>query len=145
MLKTIKMAGFAAAVTLGGLMSFSAPSIAQDVEFMIGPDGVRMRTREFCEDNPYDRRCRESRRGGWDRDGRDRDRDGEREGRRGRREAYDRHCSPDDALNKAERMGVRRARIVDVGRRSVDVAGRWRGDRVVLTFGAGRGCPLIRS
>lgn len=128
MLNTIKMAGLAVAVTLGGLGTFSAPSFAQDVEFMIGPDGVRMRTREYCEDNPYDRRCRESRRDRYDDDG-----------------DYGRRCGPEDALNKAERMGVRRARIVDVDRRTVDIAGRWRGDRVVLTFGRGRGCPLLRS
>jgi hypothetical protein len=125
MLKSIKMAGLAVAVTLGGLW-FSAPSFAQDVEFMIGPDGLRIRTREYCEDNPYDRRCREYRRDRYDDNG------------------YGRRCDPEDAMDKARRMGVRRARVVDVDRRTIDVAGRWRGDRVILTFGRRGNCPLIR-
>ncbi len=33
-----------------------------------------------------------------------------------------RECSPNRALDKAERLGLRRARIVDVGRRTIDVA-----------------------
>jgi len=54
-----------------------------------------------------------------------------------------RSCSPDRALDKAERMGLRRARIVDVSRRTVKVAGRQDGDRVVVVFANERGCPVI--
>jgi len=60
-----------------------------------------------------------------------------------RREHRRRGCSPDRALDKAERMGVRRARIIDVGRRTVKVAGRQYGDRVVIVFANERGCPVI--
>ena len=31
-------------------------------------------------------------------------------------------------------MGIRRARIDDVGRRTIDVVGRSRGDRVIVSF-----------
>jgi hypothetical protein len=54
-----------------------------------------------------------------------------------------RSCSPDRALDKAERMGLRRARIVDINRRTVKVAGRQYGDRVVIVFANERGCPII--
>jgi hypothetical protein len=54
-----------------------------------------------------------------------------------------RSCSPDRALGKAERMGLHRARIVDVSRRTVKVAGRQNGDRVVVVFANERGCPVI--
>lgn len=60
----------------------------------------------------------------------------------------DRHhfrgCSPERALNKAERMGVRRAHIVDVDRRTIKVAGRKHGDRVRLTFARAPNCPIVR-
>jgi len=52
-------------------------------------------------------------------------------------------CTPDRALDKAERMGVRRARIVDVDRRTIDVAGRRYGDRVVVTFARAPHCPVV--
>ncbi len=54
-----------------------------------------------------------------------------------------RWCTPDRALNKAERMGIRRARIADVGRRSITVSGRSRGDRVFVTFARAPRCPVI--
>jgi hypothetical protein len=60
-----------------------------------------------------------------------------------RRDDWRRGCSPDRALDKAERMGLRRARIVDVNRRVVKVVGRQYGDRVVVVFANERGCPII--
>lgn len=54
-----------------------------------------------------------------------------------------RGCSAQQALNKAERMGLRRARIVDIDRRSVDVRGRKYGERVRVSFARAPGCPLI--
>jgi hypothetical protein len=54
-----------------------------------------------------------------------------------------RGCSPDRALDKAERMGLHRARIVDISRSTVKVAGRQDGDRVVVVFANERGCPII--
>ena len=63
---------------------------------------------------------------------------GRRDWRRDRR-----GCSPDRALDKAERMGLYRVRIVDINRRTVKVAGRQDGDRVVVVFANERGCPVI--
>ena len=40
-------------------------------------------------------------------------------------------------------MGLHRARIVDVNRRTVKVMGRQYGDRVVIVFANERGCPII--
>ena len=60
-----------------------------------------------------------------------------------RRDDWRRSCSPERALDKAERMGLRRARIVDVGRHSIRVAGRKYNERVVVTFGRERGCPIL--
>jgi hypothetical protein len=54
-----------------------------------------------------------------------------------------RGCSTDRALDKAERMGIRRARIESDGRRFVEVSGRRRGDRVLVVFANERGCPVI--
>ncbi|MEP6565011.1 MAG: hypothetical protein ABJB10_07705 [Mesorhizobium sp.] len=54
-----------------------------------------------------------------------------------------RFCSPERALDKAERMGLHRARIVDINRRTVKVAGRQDGDRVLVVFANERGCPVL--
>jgi hypothetical protein len=70
----------------------------------------------------------------WDRDGRwDRD---------DRRWEHRRGCSAEQALDKAERMGLRRARIVDIDRRSIDVRGRKYGERVMVSFARAPGCPV---
>ena len=60
-----------------------------------------------------------------------------------RRDDWRRGCSPDRALNKAERMGLHSTRIVDVNRRTVKVVGRQDGDRIVIVFANERGCPVI--
>ncbi|WP_027146014.1 hypothetical protein [Mesorhizobium sp. WSM3626] len=60
-----------------------------------------------------------------------------------RHDDWRRGCSPDRALDKAERMGLHRARIVDVNRRVVKVMGRQYGDRIVVVFANERGCPVI--
>lgn len=54
-----------------------------------------------------------------------------------------RGCSPERALNKAERMGLNRARIIDAGPRTVKVAGRRFHDREIVVFANERGCPVI--
>lgn len=62
-----------------------------------------------------------------------------------RRDRYHfRGCTPHRALNKAERMGIRRARVVDVDRRTIEVAGRKWGERVRVTFARAPHCPVIR-
>lgn len=65
-----------------------------------------------------------------------------RDYRRDRR--HFRGCSPQRALNKAERMGLRRAHVVDVDRRTIKVAGRKHGERVRITFARAPNCPIMR-
>lgn len=82
--------------------------------------------------------------GRWERDRRDR-RDRWEDRNRWERDRWNRReCTPGRALDKAERLGIRRARVVDVGRRTIDVAGRKYGDRVVVTFARAPHCPVIR-
>ena len=61
-----------------------------------------------------------------------------------RRDRRPHGCAPWLAEAKADRMGLRRTRVVDVSRRTVTVVGFGRRgpDRVV--FANVRGCPLIR-
>ena len=53
-------------------------------------------------------------------------------------------CSPWLAEEKASRMGIRRARVVDVSPRRVVVAGFDRQGRDRVVFANVRGCPVIR-
>ena len=95
---------------------------AQDLELHLGNSGPQLRLRRDCDPDQED--CRDS--GDYRRDG-------------GRRDDFDRYanrrqCSPGRALDKADRMGVRRARIDRIGRRTIDVRG-WRdGERIILSF-----------
>ena len=57
---------------------------------------------------------------------------------------YQRFCTPDLAVDKAGRLGIRRARVVDVGRRTIQVSGRKYGERVRVTFGRAPNCPVVR-
>lgn len=111
-----------AATVVGlGLASLPAAS-AGDVELHIGRDGPNLRMRDDCDPRRED--CRGDRdRRGWDRS----------------------ECTPDRALDKADRMGLRRARINDVGRRTIKVSGRTRGgDRLTIVFDRrDRRCPVI--
>jgi hypothetical protein len=111
-----------ATLALGlGLTSLPAAN-AQDLELHIGPDGPNLRLRDDCDprreycDGDRDRR-------GWER----------------------RQCTPDRALDKADRMGLRRVRLNDVGRRTIKVSGRNRdGDRMTIVFDRrDRRCPVI--
>jgi hypothetical protein len=63
--------------------------------------------------------------------------------RRDWRRSMRRGCSAERALDKASAIGIRRARIVDVSNRTITVAGRQYGDRVLVTFARHRGCPII--
>jgi hypothetical protein len=73
------------------------------------------------------------------------DRDDRRDWRRDRR--HDRHhrrsCTARQALEKARYMGLRRARVIDEGRRTIRVAGRKYNDGVTVVFGKARGCPIV--
>lgn len=98
-----------------------APASAQNLELEIDREGPRLRVRPDCDPDFED--CYD---------------------RRGIYTARNAGCTPERALRKAERMGIRRARVVDVDRRTIDVRGRDRyGERVYVTFGRrDRSCPV---
>jgi hypothetical protein len=96
---------------------------AQDLELEIGRDGLRIE--RDC--NPRYEDCY-------------------RDGRRylDDRRYMARRCTEGRALNKAERMGIHRARVADVGRRTIEVSGRDRyGERIYVTFGRQPNCPIL--
>ena len=135
MSKILMNVALAAIVGLGSLSFAPVRASAQDVELNIGRNGPTVRLRDNCDPDRED--CNGPR--GDDRNFR-RDNRREVEGRRD----GPRFCSDDRALDKAERMGIRRARIDDSGRRSVEVRGRdRRGDRVEIVFGRAPNCPVI--
>jgi hypothetical protein len=121
MLKTLKTAALSALIGLGALAAVPAVAQADGLYLNFGHSGPRFGVYDGGRERVRDWR--------HDRDRRDRD--------------WRRGCSPDRALDKAERMGLRRARIVDVGRSTIKVAGRKFNDRVVVVFGRDRGCPII--
>ena len=63
--------------------------------------------------------------------------------RRDRYQGHHRVCTPGRALDKAERIGLRHARVVDVDRRTIEVRGHKRGHRVNVTFGRSPNCPIV--
>lgn len=68
--------------------------------------------------------------------------DGER--MRGREFRHTEHrCTPERALDKAERIGIRRARIDYIRHRSIGIVGRSRGDWIRVTFARGPNCPVL--
>ena len=153
----------ALAVVLGA-SSFALPQTAsaEDVQVRIGQNGVRIvqPCDPYYDDCDFDRQGRN--RGGDD------DRDGDRRGRGGddeyRSGGYDRRmddgrrrdddryerrvvrfCTDDRALDKAERMGLRRVYVAVAGKRFVEVRGRNRdGRRVTVSFGRSPSCPVMR-
>jgi len=119
----ISRAALACTVVLG--VGFIPTTGFSQVEFRVGPDGLRID--RDC--NPRYEECYDNRRRGDD-------------SRRGDDRA---RCSEGRALSKAERMGIRRARVVDAGRRSIEVSGRdRRGERIRVTFGRQASCPVLR-
>ncbi len=120
MFNTIKAVSLSALVSLGALAAVPATAQADGVYLNFGsrPDarfGIHAgdRSRDYVD---------------WRRD---RDRD------------WRHSCSPDRALDKADRMGLRRARIVDVNRRTIKVSGFKYNSRVMVVFGRDRGCPIV--
>lgn len=111
-----------AALSLSALGLSQQSSSAQGVELNLGPNGPELRLQERCDpriDNCY--------------------------GERAPRRQAPRFCTEDRALDKAERMGVRRADIVSANRRTIQVRGRNRdGERIRLTFGREPNCPVYR-
>jgi hypothetical protein len=112
------------AIGCTGLPLLSAAASAQDLELSIGRDGPRLKTVDRCDpDLEY---CYE--------------------GQNNIDRPVIRGCTEGRALNKAERMGIDRARIVSAGRRTIEVRGRTPdGDRTRITFSRQSGCPVLED
>jgi hypothetical protein len=114
----------ALSLTLGitGLPLLVGGASAQDVELSIGRGGPQLRLREACDpefDNCYESRHYVD-------------------------QPVVRGCTEGRALDKADRMGIDRARIVSAGRRTIEVRGRNNyGERVYVTFSRRPGCPVL--
>jgi hypothetical protein len=133
MLKMIKTAAVAAVVGITALTGLSAAAQAEGMYLNYG--GQRDARVGVYVGNGNAYHVDRSRHGRWD------------NGRRwndDRRWDYRGFCTPQRALYKAERLGLHRARVVDVDRRSIDVAGRRHGHRVVMTFAKAPHCPVVR-
>ena len=120
-MRTLLMnAAFALAIGVAGLPALASQASAQDLELRLDRHGPQLRMREACDPDVED--CYDN----------------------SYRYAERRGCTEDRALDKAEAMGIRRARIVSVGRRTIQIRGRsYDGDRVYVTFGRQRGCPVL--
>lgn len=115
--KFIRNACLAAAVSFGAIGASVAPSAANGIGFGITIGNGHVET-QYRGDRGY-------------------------RGHRARRH-HARGCSPQRAVRKASRIGVHRARVIRAGRRGVAVAGRLRGDRVVVRFANRPNCPVSR-
>lgn len=143
MFSFVRNSTFSALLCLGGMMVAPQLASAQTVQFELGQSGGRVTVRPDCSREAFrnDPRCRDhgrnnGGRGNWGNDDEEYGRDYRSDRRR--------HCSPEQALDKAERMGLRRARIETVGRRFIEVSGRSERGRVTVTFARDRGCPIVR-
>lgn len=66
-----------------------------------------------------------------------------RNGRRYQSQNEFRRCTPERAAYKARRLGLNRARVIDVNRRTITVSGRAHGDRLQIVFGRAANCPVL--
>ncbi len=132
MFKFIKTAALSALIGLGTIAAMPATAQAQSggIYLGFGNQGPSIGV-QFDDRGRYDRRD--------DRRWRDDRRDDRRHGFR-----PDRGCSAREAVRKAERMGLRRARVIGENRRIVRVAGRARGHGpAVIVFANARHCPVV--
>ena len=128
MQKFLVSSAAAIVMSLSGMAVTPQLASAQGIEFQIGPDGLRVRP-DRCDRRYNDCPGPEDE---WRQDDRER-----------RYFARRRICTEERALDKAARMGVRRAVVEDSDRRTIEVRGRTRyGERVYLTFGRAPNCPV---
>lgn len=52
-------------------------------------------------------------------------------------------CTPERALRKAERFGLRRTHVTDVDRRTIEVTGRKHREWVTIVFARAPHCPIL--
>lgn len=127
MFKILKTATLSAMIGLGGLAAMPANALADGIYLNLGNGGADLgvHVRDGYRNDRWERHDRRDRDDRWER----------RYERRG--------CTPDRALDKADRMGLRRARVVDVSRRTITVSGRKWHNRVHVTFARAPSCPVI--
>ncbi len=137
MLNIFKTAALSAFIGLGAISAMPAAAHAEGIYLNYGGgDGVGV----YVRDGEYRRHHRDR----WDRREDRWDRRDERWGRDDRWGRDRPSCSPGRAVDKAERMGLYRARVVDVSRRTITVGGRKWGERMAITFGRSPNCPVLR-
>ena len=139
MFKFICTAALSAIIGLGALAA--APSSAQAqsggiyLEFNSGHNGPGMRHEYRDQRGQYGDHRGQYRDHRWD----------QRKGNRYQKPVRQaRECSPRDAVQKATRMGLRNARVVGTGARTIRVAGVVRGYRDHVIFGRAPHCPVVR-
>jgi hypothetical protein len=126
MFNKIKTAALSAVLALGTLAAIPAAAQADSLYLNFGGHGAGVGV-QFGDSGHS-----------W----RDHDRRDWRD-RRDRRDWRAARCTPERALWKADRMGINRARVVDVDRDAIVIRGRARGDRVHVVFGRAPSCPII--
>jgi hypothetical protein len=126
MMNKIKVAAISAVVALGALAA--VPAHADSFYFGIGPNGPRGGI-IVDQGHSYHRPDRWDRNDRWDRHDRNR---------------WDRGCSTAEAVRKADRMGIHRARVRNVSRHSIRVSGRSHGRYVTVSFSRAPNCPIVR-
>lgn len=126
MLKFAKTAALSALIGLGTLAAVPAQAQANSMQFHNANSTVTVQW-----GGGHYRGDR------WDRGGR-----WHRGGPRHHRPAA---CTPGQAVHKAQRMGLRNARVVNANRNVIRVAGRsWRDGRTAIVFARAPHCPVIR-
>ena len=117
MIKTIKTAALSAVLGLSALAALPATAQADSIYFGFGTGHHRPGVEFFIG------------------------------GSEGRHYRPDRHvrrdCTPNQAVRKASRMGLRNAYVRNNNRNRIRVEGREHGDRVRVTFAKAPGCPVI--
>lgn len=128
MFNTIRIAALSALVGLGALAG--APAVAQAEGIYLnmgGHDGARFGV-QYHGGGPRWHQPRQDRH--WQQPRPD--------------HHWQRGCTPNRAVDKAERMGLRWARVVDVNRNTIKVAGRKFHHRTTVTFAKAPNCPIVR-
>jgi hypothetical protein len=135
----------AAIASLVGLTALAAvPAQADSLYFGLGDGGAQVDVYRGDSARVYRRdRYRDGYRDDQYRDDEYRRDDYRDEYRRDEFRRSERGCSPERALYKAQRIGVHRARIADMSRRTISIVGRSRGERVYITFARAPSCPIV--
>lgn len=136
MFDKIKTAALSAVIGFGTLAAIPASAQADGLYLNLGQGQPRVGV--YVQDGYRDNgRWDNHNNGRWDdrNDGRWDDRNNGR---------WNRGCTPDRALDKADRMGLSRTRIVDVSRRTITVSGRKYGERINVSFARAPNCPVVR-